>query len=1344
MVDKPKGDIRDLYAYYRFSDHASTNVSLRGKSLGKSDVWFEGHMNWAFASCTFSKSFYFGVEGQRLQEDTRGGTGSTVAFPPYGSNGLTFEDCTFSESFEIKKNCVVVFKDCTFNIDGEITFEDNVRVELIDCTVNAQINVKQGCDIRARNSTFNHDSWCFNVEESCRLQFDECSWGNPEQWLIKAVDDCRVLIAGGGTLSCSGDVLIIEDSSLLKFSNGQSIISSNGTAITAIDSKIEVHSCESVLSSNADAVVSNNSELLFDSMNTIHSDQGSALALIDSVVRFRDLVAISSSIGNGITAQNSKIYGDTAETISTGRGIAIDIESCQLEIHNIPAITSGEGTAIKIYGGNRSVFRNVSRITVGEGTALDISGTPEVLIDTTTEISSGQGIAVVISGGSLQGMSVATITALVTAIQASNCTLRLQDVSSINCAEGDAVVLTGVLYEFKNVVDITSAIGFAFIATSCRGLAKNITTISAPLSTAVSINDISGPTDWDTVSSITSEQSTAFSFSGNAVQFRLAAIQNISTQQGTAFTWTQSGGVASIYDCGSITTQEGTAAQINVTEGAQLEIRVLEEISTQQGTVLDLTCGGRVGLHSIDSLTTPQGDVFKIAVLEGGILEAYKVADLSTEQGNAVSGSCEGIFTFQEGDSITTQQGAIIEIDCSSNEDSHVRFSDIGELSSQQASGDGVSITGAAKAQLYRIPSIEINQGSGYAVKLSGLSDGHGLLEVIDCYNITMQQGEGGVSFEDAETSRLVGKSRDISVTVNKGSGDVLKVTNTDCLARNISSLEADSGDGYGVFFSSSGGHTLRLVDVQSIKHKSGAKFTGKGLVELLKVSTIEGVKEDGIEVADGMEARVLSDLTITAASDERIALRVTGSTRNNYFNKLTASVGKLDINQSYARLSDATFSAGSVTITQSEVDLDSFVSMREFTVVSSRVDCRNIEVTGNYDFNVDNQSVFNMYGGTLDGIESLFVTDGAVNLYNVIINKELSGSNDTGSVTGSKVRARKVQTGSALLINDFYVSSSFQTNRPVLVNKGEFRQGVFLNDSTAFFVNAMEGEGSVDGVDANAVFVNRFELEGEDSNLSSGYDCAGFFNWITVPGYLDMNQNSGTFINRGVIEAYLGVAAYSGLFANKVDAEDFFPDGTELQYGGTGVVFVRARFDDSGQCKVWPGTGVLAAWLKGGDLDFHDSDDNFEPFTDPLGGWFNGIKGLIAGYSHFKGDITMQGGCAAIFTGSTKEGDFLIPEYASVLELEGLNYEQASGNGAAISLGVNPIMRMDGFTSMKTFIGVRGYRSSPFEQIDRIILNTTYDQIFMGTGTGDKDIVVKARTGGQIKRDPSSANWDI
>ena len=115
------GDIRDLYAYYRFSDHQLTNIGLKEKTFKREPVWFEGHMDWTFKECMFKIPFYFGVEGNRLTEDNRETEVNPEPFPRYGFNGLHFDTCMFKvdddefgTTFEIKDNCNVVFKGCSF------------------------------------------------------------------------------------------------------------------------------------------------------------------------------------------------------------------------------------------------------------------------------------------------------------------------------------------------------------------------------------------------------------------------------------------------------------------------------------------------------------------------------------------------------------------------------------------------------------------------------------------------------------------------------------------------------------------------------------------------------------------------------------------------------------------------------------------------------------------------------------------------------------------------------------------------------------------------------------------------------------------------------------------------------------------------------------------------------------------------------------------------------------------------------------------------------------------------------------------------------------------------------
>lgn len=1344
-----QGDIRDLYSYYRFSDYNQVSITLKNKSLAKEDVWFEGFMDWTFLKCTFSKSFYFGVDGAKLPEDPRVTGKSEEPFPPYGSNSITFVECTFSEYFEIKDNCVVIFRDCEF--EEAFTIEDNCKVEFLACTFKKGLTLKTFCNIRFLRCNLDQDDFGFSVEDHCELFFNNCVQGTaPSTYFLSMTSDCKAIFhtKEKTNLNAEHQIFELHERSHVKIYNYgtiQSVI--RPMADVNSHSKFEAYDASQLLSANSDILSAIDSEIFMKNVESCGCPKGRAIYAERSLVRSVDVDIIKAQIENGIEAiDDSEVSILNTSIIQSAQGYAIYGDNSRISVSNVSTmIQSAQKVAIYLTESSRGIFRNVELIESGVDIAVWIDtnawgsffDVPVIISGTTTAIKVTNGGRYTDEiGDRRQGMQYA--------LEADNAKIEIENVTELNSSELDAVKIVSSMYDLRDISLIVGKFK-AFEVTNSQGIATDIGTIRGEIEQAVIMTDCSGPVEWDQITLIESELETAMEVSGALYGLRICGVETIRSPQKIALKWNQTSGDTFIYDIGTIEAQQDDAMQLTVT--GRFRAEKVDTITTEQGDVLEITTQeGNVEMVDITTMTTQQGDVVKMASDVGDLIRLNKIQTMTTQQGDVFKGtSCKGQTLVANVDTATTQQGDIVTINCGNEPSSFVRFVDVGTMSTMTSTGDAVKVEACASIQLHRVDTISAQTAAGYIVSLNGLGAGFGRAEIIDCPSITAMTSQGGVAFEDIGAGFLVGGTQMGSLTAQTCNGDVLHVASASLEVKNYTAIEATAGTGYGVFFDAPEGQHLLLANVTSIKHEKGAKFTGAGSVKVVKVPTIEAVKEDGIEVSDNMEIHILSDLTIKTPSSTKKALSLSQTRRHNLISKLTVPLGMFYATEAHFSLSDITFMNGDFYASQSTGNIAKSTWLTAaITLEEANLRFQDITVFGAGNFNTDINSTLTLDKGYIsDGGE--FICDGVVYANNVTYTKKITGANDSGVLLGNRVVAREVDGGATLVFNEVVVTHTFTPNRAVSVNSGEFYKAITINDGTGIFFNDVTIR--TDGIDVVAnhvgLFANRLEIL--QGSIASADSCGLLFNKLNVlDGYESSGSRCGIIINQGYIDDYLNTENASGILANAVVVKgDLFPLGT-AQTGLNGVILNRVTFDETGAFNVGVGTGVLASWVKGGDLSYVAADGNeFDPYVDPAGGgWVNGISGMISAYSQFKGDMALAKGNGLIMTANTSEGNFTINEGCGVIDVQGLHYEDATGAGGAISIGTHLITAVPNI-SLRTLIGARLYDTEGGTRYDQILLDTTYTKGEFGTGTDNRDVIVTT-SGGKIKRSPSSANWDV
>lgn len=1419
-MDPFKGTIRDCYQRYRLSDHQSTNVSLKNKTLkieydeqgNEIPLYFEGHMNWSFQNCTFDGQFYFGEEGARLEGDTRGTEGNDVPFPPYGSNGLVFDNCTFNNKLFFKKNCVIVFRSCRFELSAEeqeggvtpLLLEDGCRVEFDDCYINRNIDMKDYTDAVMRNSEFDASkgggtniSYFVKAEGHCKLQLDDVEVGIPENYMIHMDEDSHAVVSATEAdeidyISKYNHVFWASNYSSFKVYSLMNIKTTDGGCAMFLDtsSKGEIRKIgEFIKGCTAGIKADNGSEAFVYDVGALAPNGGgiegrdSCALFADngSLVRARDIYQneafMKSERGDAIYSGNgSSIFIYNAYDIIGQQGSAFRIENANMEVDTFNDALGLQTDGLTATGSGTIVVKNGNSLQGQGASGITATGGPDVFVKNMVDgefAVYGVEDGITATGAKIHVEDCTTVHGITNGVNASgSCRVRISGVPEILGDDEIGLLLNSSSFDVR---DISTQIFGKLVGcsmTSSRGLMMDITLILGEDEAGCIINGLAGPSEFARIQKIECEKEGALKLYGDLSQTRFVDINEVHSMEGDALSLIQSGGITHWRTINKIYSDEKIGAKIVVSSNAQVEFEEVEETYSLQDIGMDLTVSGtalfrgydggkiyseqktglkattsdqaRVGFNTFDEIYSQQEKAVQVNVTGQSTLDFYKVDEIYSQQDNVFDGTVDSRLTVMKSTKIYSQQGQIVNILGGGEKHSSVVFEEIEEMTTQQSPGEAIGINGPFTIELEDIGKIEAQQVSGAVVRLASDSPKYGIIKMLDCKEITGQQADNIVEVSSALKADLVGVKESCNWTGETINKSVLRIESTSAYVSNMAELSCSGGEGHGIHISDSGskGNEVKLYDIAKIKCKKHGIFCDdvQGHVKLIDVAEIDASEgEDGIKFTGTGHLHIYgesSKMAIKAKDADKYALDMTGSElctlRARHIN-IAADKGKINLQKCDFDIYSSILSGGDITIT-------------EATGV-----WKDITIIGDKDITVDDKSTLDIRIATIDDNNGTATLDGVIRLDNVIMTKKLAGTNDKGALSVNKCIFNAVDTGSSVICNDVTAQADFGFNNPMFINKGRF-EGVFnINDRTAVFLNEVEilNDGIFIQGPETALFANYLVTGGA---IASPDLCAGFFNSLKIDsteGYLDFDQASGVIVNRGEIGDYLAISAYSGLIANAVWVKgDLMPDKPESPYGGSGLLLNRVFYDEDGTFRLDPGTGVIAPWIKGGDIEFLPSRNNdFDPYFEYVGfngSWFNGIKGMVSGFSHFKGDVTMDKGSGLIQAANTSEGSVTINEGAAVIDIQGLHYFGAAGNGAGLSLGTDTIMDVGGSSALRSYFAIEAFESEHGTKYDSLIFGTTYTRGWFGKGSFKYDIEILTDSAGTIKRFPSNEHWDV
>jgi hypothetical protein len=1192
--DKVRGDIRVLYAHYRFSDHASTNIVLKDKSFGKEEVWFEGFMDWTFTRCTFSKPFHFGVEGARLEEDTRGTTKNPEPFPGYGSNGLHFDTCTFSEPFDIKDNCVVVFKDCT--ISESITLEDNVKVEFIDCTFAKGVTIKTYCDIRFIRCALNGSDFGVEVEEHCSLEFHNCTHGNPDDFWLKATTDCSILMrsADGATLSATKNTLELDDYSSLKLYNYTSITSEEGDVVTLTGfSKIELRECDSLA-----------------------AQEGTVFNLTDSEMFLHKITSCTcGSGGNVLKAETSKIRGKDVGTWSAGESHCIDVTDTTLDINVFDTLTSGKGIAILAVGsevscrtgqtinsaesfciqfgeqfgenGSKGFFKDISLMQAGQSICWYIVKDSWVRGENVTTISSGESTAVYGYYARISINRTSFITGKTFGVNGDYTLFELTNVDEVTSSEGVGIEFNeGCVYDLRYVIIISGKQG-GMVLSECRGNIDSTDEISSGEGIAFRVVDVTGPSEWTGVLDIEAALDVAMDVSGNIDGLRWVGTIRVVSEQKESLIWNQTGGNAYISDLQRIDSELATAATITV--NGNLRVENVVSISSDEAQALILTVSsGRAEFTGVYGVNSKQADAMTINVSEGASLWYNDFNSIDSEQANALVGTVGGEAIFTEGQQIYTQMGQAAAI-TGNGDYSFVRFADITVFQADTPSNDLVNINGVNHVQLHRIGEFKCNTSQRYLCWLQGTGGQTGKAEVIDCLTWSGSEVRGGLYVREFFNAEVLCTKEPGTMSFEKATGIVMGLVGCNGRVANWTEITDKSGEGgtafyvYGLAFSYPGN-----IDVQNIETMDGnvaCRIYTHGIINMQNVGTIKAQNGDGpaLEMAGEGEVRVQKGngaKTVIIAKDDDTAAIDAGDFSTVHFRgvETQAGQGKIVINnikkaqffdcdlrgnietgQSNIELYDTNATGGwsldgcHLWAILSKLDVGADSSGQSFGANNCSLWFAGCELSGDPDWSISNSDVvyvrtdgsgvggeYEVSNGAVLGLGSKFGEDYDVAISSGAImaacdipsSAKLAGATISAKCTYGDPSVKA--DGSLISAGDTFNSLTTNANCSVLLNRSTITGAMTLGTDNAFFGNWFSTGSNMDVGATTAAMLNHADISG---NLVISDNAAAFLNLVEATGSLNIN---GEAVGAGVSSSSIvanGNAVIAGI--------DQYPSGS-------------------------------------------------------------------------------------------------------------------------------------------------------------------------------------------------------
>ena len=411
-------------------------------------------------------------------------------------------------------------------------------------------------------------------------------------------------------------------------------------------------------------------------------------------------------------------------------------------------------------------------------------------------------------------------------------------------------------YDIRNVQTMSGKAGLT--VSNCRGVLLNVGTISGQQDAGAIIEDCSGPTEWDTITTITSASGDGLSVSGNLKQLRIINVDTITSTAADGVSWTQASGAAHLGHVLSITSVAEVGMTAVVTMGS-LELKEIDSITAKKDTLV-ISGEGEVYGSILGTLTSQEGTALSVSMSSSGKARFRDLGTISSEEGTGASLTAQDsaeVSLWTVTSPISSQEGDALLVTASG--DSYITFRDVAGMTSQEGRPLVVTASGTAEVYIHSITTeCTTEQGAAWTFTLSGQSQ------------VTVRE-TAGASSEEGQ-----------AVVVNVGAGSTLIMDDNTKFASEKETAVSGSVSG-----------TLKVNNMSEISTNEGRMIVLSGgtdsWIEFTNIPTIKGTEpsEDAVEITGSGTTRLVNIDEIDGGNLSRYVVELTS---------LGAELGKIEV----------------------------------------------------------------------------------------------------------------------------------------------------------------------------------------------------------------------------------------------------------------------------------------------------------------------------------------------------------------------------------------------------------------------------------------------------------------
>ena len=898
------GDIRDLYAYYRFTDHEATSIALEDKKLDKQEIYFEGHMDWSFRRCVFNQAIYFGYEGVRLEEDTRETEDNPEPFPMYGFNALNFSESEINKPVFIKENCVVIFKACHFTGGCEVIMVGSSRVEFIDCVFDqCDISFSDFSTFKVTGCTHKACTSAYISAVSSKGAVHGCSFEDyaPDHVVHSDAGSEVVVTSPKSDLNSHHDCMYASNSSSISVFRGNKI--QGKPAISAKNSsKIEVRDFKGLSSGALYGVFSDGGSEVFCSLvGIVHSGASNAARISGgSKARFDNVQLISSPVETALLIEDgSTVSANTVKEISSVDGKCVDATDSSVSINNVEMMITVDEDAIQL-DNSVGYFRKVDLVAMVSGTAaVNIKNRANAYLSDVKVIAVSEGDALKADDAFLEDLRGESRIGELSAYHVMNDgVVTTREIKDVSTTSGPGILIEDAGVDIRTIKNLTGKT-YGISGEDARGVIKDNTVILGTEDAGIFISGTSGPLSIMDNTSISSGAKEAVVLVGDHIKTLIGNITAIASETKAIYTELLSGtilfedllsvsgvekgfdlratgGYIAVTNISAIETKD-KGLDLSFSGSAKATISGLKSTSGAGDTLFDLVLSeeAQVLVKKCDDIGVP--NPFVIALGKNTKLIVEDMGKI-TGGNSAFSGVCHGELVIKRLPEMTASE-TVLSLSGASSPNSSVVIEDLGSINLEDGSGPVVSLTSFVKIALRRIPEISGGSSNTSAVYLTGISPSVGNISVLDVANISPPEG-GGLYVKNGDKAVIRGVSGKMAISLSS-EGNCIKAENIGLEVINTALSSAfPGGTGNCLLFTSSNGHPCILRNSPEVESIGEClSITGGGEVLLHALGAVSSERGYAVRLASCSDVRI-QDVGITKgifglyAAESSIALK--------------------------------------------------------------------------------------------------------------------------------------------------------------------------------------------------------------------------------------------------------------------------------------------------------------------------------------------------------------------------------------------------------------------------------------------------------------------------------------